>query len=257
MRFAGRTALVTGAGSGIGREVCVAFAREGAAVVAIGRRQIQIDETLSFVEAAGGRGCALAADVSEEPDIRNAFAKSQGAFGPIDYAINNAGVGQSAAMATADISDDEWEYVQRINLTGVWLCMREQLKHMHARGQGAIVNIASLAGLRSLPMHSAYVASKHAVVGLTRNAAVEYASSGVRVNAVCPGGINTAMMRSFIDRQGANNRATLLSAAASRHPMNRLGLESEVASAALFLCSEEAAFITGQCLSVDGGRAVG
>lgn len=156
---------------------------------------------------------------------------------------------------TADISFEEWNLIPQVNVTGTWLCMREELKHMLSRGSGTIVNTASFAGLHTIATQTAYVASKHAVIGLTKNAAIEYAAHGIRINAVAPGGIATPMLERNLGGLDGAQRAAALEAISNYHPMKRLGEAVEIADAMLFLCSDQASFITGACLSVDGGWA--
>ena len=253
--FTGKVALVTGAGGGIGRAVAVAFAEAGAGVVAMGRNRKNIERTVAMVAERAARGIALTVDVTATDTIVEAFDRAVSFGGKLDYAVNNAGVAE-APCRTAEISLEDWTRVMATNLTGVWACMAAELEHMRPRREGAIVNMASLGGVHCLPMVSAYVASKHAVIGLTRNAALEYASSGIRINALCPGGIHTAMLDAHFKSHAELDPAAALAATAAKHPMNRLGGEDEIADAVLFLCSPEAAFITGQCLGVDGGRAI-
>jgi A-factor type gamma-butyrolactone 1'-reductase (1S-forming) len=253
-RFENQFVLVTGAGAGIGRACAMAFANEGAAVAAIDRDRKDIDETIRLIEKEGGRALEILADVTDEQAVARAVEKATKTFGHLDIAVNNAGISQSVAL-TADISVTEWNRVLNVNVTGTWLCMREELRHMSVRGSGAIVNTASFAGLRTLAMNTAYVVSKHAVVGLTKNAAVEYAAKGIRINAVAPGGIATPMMERSFGSLDADQRAAALKAIAELHPMKRVGAPGEIADAILFLCSAQASFITGTCLSVDGGWA--
>jgi NAD(P)-dependent dehydrogenase (short-subunit alcohol dehydrogenase family) len=252
--FEGKAAWVTGAGGGIGRECARAFAQSGAAVAVIDRNQAGIDETLSLVQQDGGRGLAICADVTDERDVAEAFKRALDAFGRVDFGVNNAGISQTPAP-TADIGYDEWTRVLLVNVTGTWLCMREQLRHMSKLRSGVIVNTASFAGLRSLPGNSAYVTSKHAVVGLTKNAAVEYAPLGIRINAIAPGGIQTPMMDRSLDGLDSTQRVAALESIANLHSMKRIGTPDEIADGILFLCSAQASFITGVCLSVDGGWA--
>jgi NAD(P)-dependent dehydrogenase (short-subunit alcohol dehydrogenase family) len=254
-RFEGKVALVTGAGSGIGRAICFEFAREGATVVAADIVAENCAETVQSITQDGGHAFSIPTDISDGPSVSAMLAFALSQAGSIDYAINNAGVTQQPDT-TANIDPSDWKHVIDVNLNGTWFCMREELDHMVTRRTGAIVNIASIAGLRTLPQHSAYVASKTAVVGLTRNAAVEYAPLGIRINAICPGTIPTGMFDQFLSTLDGTARAQALEGAASRHPMARIGSAQEIADATLFLCSEQAAFITGHCLAVDGGRAI-
>lgn len=253
-RFAGKNIMITGGGSGIGRVCALRFAQEGANVALWDRHRDQLDEALDLIASDGGSAFAIMTDVSDEQSVSNAFAETLANLGTVDFAVNNAGINQEAAL-TADIPGELWRAIMDTNVTGVWLCMREELSYMAQRRQGAIINIASLAGLKSLPMQSAYVASKHALVGLTRNAAIEYAPMGIRVASVAPGAIATAMMFDSLAGLDPEEQKNRLAEIAVLHPMNRYGEPSEVADAVLFLCSDQASFITGACLPVDGGWA--
>jgi len=248
--------LITGAGSGIGRAAALAFAREGARVIAVDIDARAADDTVTLVEAVGGRANAMVCDVSDGHAVDLMFTHVLNQFGPLDFAFNNAGIAQNFAD-TADIEVAVWSRIFRVNIEGVWHCMRNELRHMVARGSGAIVNTASIAGLRSVKRQSAYVASKHAVVGLTKNAAIEYAARGIRVNAVCPGGVATKMANEAFKAAGMDDDQVVqaFKDAAALHPMLRIAQASEIADAAVFLCSDKASFINGICLSVDGGWA--
>jgi NAD(P)-dependent dehydrogenase (short-subunit alcohol dehydrogenase family) len=251
-RFVGRVALVTGASSGIGRAIAVAFAREGAAVVATGRRREQTEETLALVRAAGGDGLAVIGDCSLSADVQRMVSAAVTAFGRLDCAVNNAGIeGGKAFVPTADYDEDIWNEVVAINLTGVFLCMKYEIRQMLAQGGGAIVNMSSVAGLIGTRIGVGYGATKHGVVGATRAAAMEYATKNIRVNAVCPGVVRTEMTERafFHDEQ-------LGAAMTARHPMGRLGTTGEVAEAVLWLCSDASSFTTGHALPVDGGLTV-
>jgi NAD(P)-dependent dehydrogenase (short-subunit alcohol dehydrogenase family) len=252
--FAGKTVLITGAGSGIGRATALAFANKGASVVLVDLVPSGLKASLMEI-GAKSRGCmTITADISDETAVQSAFKLAVERFGRIDFAINAAGVTHASTL-TADISLSDWDRVMRINVTGTWLCMREELKHMAAHGGGAIVNIASLAGLRTLAMLTAYVSSKHAVIGLTKNAAVEYGPQAIRINAIAPGGTMTAMVEGSVAGLSEADREAAFTQIASYHPLGRIGTAVEIANAAVFLCSEGAAFVTGACLSVDGGWA--
>lgn len=251
-RFDGQVALITGASSGIGRTVAVAFAREGAKVVVTGRRASMLDETLAEVKAVGGEGLAVAGDVSSSADVQAMVADTVGAFGRLDCACNNAGIeGGKAFVPTADYDEDIWQQVMGINLTGVFLSMKYEIRQMLAQGGGAIVNMSSVAGLIGTRIGVAYGASKHGVVGATRAAAMEYAAQGIRVNAVCPGVVRTEMTeRAFFYDDELGKMMT------SRHPIGRLVTVDEVANAVLWLCSKESTATTGIALPVDGGLTV-
>jgi NAD(P)-dependent dehydrogenase (short-subunit alcohol dehydrogenase family) len=245
--FAGRVALVTGAGSGIGRATALAFAEQGARVVVNDRDTDGGDETVRLIVEQGGEAVLLVADVSLAQDVEGLITKVVETFGRIDFAFNNAGIeGPSHPVAEGD--EAAWDRVIDVNLKGTWLCMRAELRQMLAQGHGVIVNCASVAGLVGFPTSAPYVASKHGVIGLTKTAALEVADRGIRVNAVCPGVIDTAMVERAL---GTGEQA----AAATRmmEPVGRMGRPEEIASAVLWLCSDGAAFVTGESLVVDGG----
>jgi NAD(P)-dependent dehydrogenase (short-subunit alcohol dehydrogenase family) len=250
MTFDGKVALVTGAGSGIGRASALAFAREGARVVVSDVDAAGGAETVRQIEAtADGAACFINADVSNERQVEALIAASIEAFGRLDYAHNNAGVGAPPAPLH-ETDRRSFERVLSVNLLGVWLCLKHEARVMLAHGGGAIVNTASLAGLIGFPMNVAYSASKHAVIGITRTAALEYARSGIRVNAVCPAFVRTPMVDRLVAVGGPRMSLERL---ATMQPMGRLGTVEEVAAAVIWLCSDAAAFITGIALPIDGG----
>ena len=245
--FAGKVALATGAGSGIGRATALAFAKAGARVVVNDRNADGGDETVAQIKAAGGDAVLVIADVSNAEDVDRMVAETVDHFGRLDFAFNNAGI-EGTASQLAETSESEWNKVIAVNLTGTWLCLRAELRHMLAEESGVIVNCASVAGLVGFPTLAPYVASKHGVIGLTKTAALEVAGSGVRVNAVCPGVIDTEMVERSI---GTGEQAD--AAVAAMEPVGRMGRPEEIASAVLWLCSSGAGFVTGEALVVDGG----
>ena len=247
-QFAGRVALVTGASSGIGKATAIAFARAGYATVLADVDVAEGHAALAEVEAIGPPAIFVRCDVSDPADVINLVEKTVERFGRLDAAFNNAGIeGQPAS--TTDCSHENWERVLAVNLTGVWLCMRCEIRQMLKQETGGvIVNCASVAGLTGIRGLPAYVASKHGVVGLTRTAALELASQNIRVNAVCPGAIETPMLERFMGSSEEARQTVVAS-----EPIGRLGRPEEIASAVLWLCSDGASFTTGQAIAVDGG----
>ena len=245
----GKTALVTGGGSGIGRSASLAYAREGARVVVADVNVEGGEETVQRIKEAGGDAILVHADVSKPEDTQAMVAQAVEAFGSLDCAFNNAGIsGGRDRHLTADYLEEDWDRVISINLKGVWLCMKAEIPKMVEQGGGAIVNTASIMGLIASPGSVAYMAAKHGVVGLTKAAALEYATAGVRVNAVCPGYINTPLVRPLFDsHEGFEERVV------SRHPLGRLGEPSEIAEAVVWLSSDSASFVTGHSMPIDGG----
>lgn len=242
--FDGKVALVTGASGGIGRASAIGFARSGAAVVVSDVNEAGGAETVSLIVAEGGRAVFQKCDVSSGDEVKALVSRAVSEFGRLDFAHNNAGIN---SMMANEYEDDIWARSIAINLTGVMLCMREEAEVMLAQGQGAIVNTASINGLVGNGAQPGYVATKHGVVGLTRHGALRWAKNGIRVNAVCPGVIETPMtaplaanpeMRKVID---------------GMTPMGRMGQPDEIASAVLWLCSDQASFVTGHPLVIDGG----
>lgn len=245
--FDGKVAVVTGATSGIGRVTAIAFAREGAKVVVSGIVDSDGQETVRTITDAGGEAIYVHADVSKPGDVEALMAKAVETYGRLDFAYNNAGIeGSQAPIADYDV--DDWNRIIAINLTGVWLCTRAAIPHMLENGGGAIVNCSSIAGMVGIPGMSAYVASKHGVVGLTKSAALDYATQGIRVNAVCPGGVHTEM----VDRV-LQNTPGMADQINSMQPMGRIATPEEIADAVLWLCSDKSSFVTGHALVIDGG----
>ena len=243
-----KVALVTGAASGIGRATAAAFARDGYAVVLADVGVAAGHEALAQVQAVGAPAIFVRCDVADPVDVADLVDKAVKQFGRLDAAFNNAGI-EGEPASTIDCGQENWDRVLATNLTGVWLCMRCEIRQMlKQESGGAIVNCSSVAGLTGLPGLPAYVASKHGVVGLTRTAALEYATQKIRVNAVCPGAIETPMLERFMG-SSEEARQTVLSS----EPIGRLGKPEEIASAVLWLCSEGAGFATGQAIAVDGG----
>lgn len=246
-RFSGKTVIVTGAGTGIGKEAAVALAREGAAVVlgdvAVERGR-EVEKTIIGMAA---KAVFLRADVGAEADCRALVEAAVSEFGGLDCAVNNAGVEQTG-MPVIQSTEHEFNRVMRVNVFGVLMGMKYQIPAMRNRGGGSIVNLSSIAGLVGFPGAPIYVASKHAVLGLTKTAALECAKYRVRINAVCPGAIQTEMIDRFL-MNDPSARATMMAA----HPLGRFGETADIASAILWLCADESSFVTGQQITADGG----
>ncbi|HEY0606427.1 MAG TPA: SDR family oxidoreductase [Herpetosiphonaceae bacterium] len=246
-RSSERVALVTGGSGGIGRATALALARTGAQVVVVDVSEAGGAETAQMIEQAGGTAQFMRVDVTDARAVEQMISVTVATFGRLDYAVNNAGIDGLRAR-TADYPEDEWLRVLSINVTGVWLCMKYELQQMQAQGSGVIVNTASVAGLVGFPGHSAYAASKHAVIGLTKTAALEYARRGIRVNAICPGYTRTPMVERVFE-QAPEMQAKVTQAM----PIGRIGTPEEIAGAIVYMCSDSAAFMTGHALVLDGG----
>lgn len=243
--FQGRVALVTGGNSGIGRAAALVFAEKGAKVVVADLADT--GDTVNLIKEAGGEAMFIKCDVSKDAEVQAMIAAVISTYGRLDCAFNNAGI-EGVNIITHESSEENWNKVIDVNLKGVWLCMKYELPLMLQQGKGAIVNNASIAGMVAFPGIPAYVASKHGVIGLTQNAALEYARQQIRVNAICPGVIKTPMVERFTGNQPAVEEQF-----SNLEPIGRIGMPEEVAGAAVWLCSDEASFITGVALPVDGG----
>ena len=245
----GKVALVTGGGGGIGRATALAMAREGARVAVADFDAATARDTVAQINGAGGQAVTLTGDVTSTEAVQAMVQDTLSAYGRLDCAFNNAGIAgyqvDAAGKKTADWAEESFDRMIAVNLKGVWLCMREEIRQMQAQGGGAIVNTGSIAGLVGLPTSSAYVAAKHGVLGLTKTAALEYADANIRVNAVCPGYIETRMTEEVRRRRGE--------AILNNTPMRRMGTPSEIAEMVVWLLSERASFVTGACYNVDGG----
>jgi NAD(P)-dependent dehydrogenase (short-subunit alcohol dehydrogenase family) len=247
----GKVALITGGTSGIGRDTAVLFAKEGAKVVVTGRRAAEGNETIALVKAAGGEGLFVTSDVSKAADVQSAVQKTVEKFGRLDLAFNNAGV-EGTWKPIIEQSEEDWNAVIDINLKGTWLCLKFEIQQMLKQGSGgAIVNMSSVAGLMGAGGAGIYVASKHGVIGLTRTVALEYATKGIRVNAVCPAVIETPMAyRAFADPEVSKRIL-------AQHPIGRFGKPMEIAEAVLWLSSAKSSFVTGHYIVLDGGMLAG
>ena len=247
----GKVALITGGTSGIGRDTAILFARHGAKVVITGRREAEGNETVKLAQAAGGDAIFLQGDVSKSADVQKFVQKTVEKFGRLDVAFNNAGI-EGKWMPIVDLPEAQFDEVTNINVKGVWLCLKYEMQQMLKQGGGgAIVNMSSIAGLMGNAGSSIYAASKHAVIGLTRTAALEGASQGIRVNTVCPAVIETPMAdRAFTDPQ-------VIKRVLAMHPIGRFGKPMEIAEAVLWMCSDKSSFMTGHEIVLDGGMLAG
>jgi NAD(P)-dependent dehydrogenase (short-subunit alcohol dehydrogenase family) len=252
-RFEDKVAVITGAAGGIGRAAALRFASEGAKVVLVDVDRAGLDDAVSAVHAGGGEALAIAADVTTSADVERNAAEAVERFGGIDCFFNNAGI-EGAITPLVDYPEDSFDRVITINLKGVWLGMKHVAPRITARGGGAIVNTSSIAGLRGSRGMVAYVASKHAVIGMTRTAALELAPRGIRVNAVCPSPIETRMMRALERSFNPSDPESVHARLAASAPLGRYGTPEEVAAMVSFLCSSDASYLTGCAYPVDGGR---
>ena len=249
--FQGKVAVVTGGTSGIGRDAAILFAKSGAKVVVAGRREPEGQDTINVIRSAGGEGLFIKCDVSKAPDVANLFAKTLEKFGRLDMAFNNAGI-EGNWVPIVDQSEADWDQTMDINLKGTWLCLKHEIAHMVKQGSGgAIVNMASVAGLMGVAGAATYCATKHGVIGLTKSAALEAARAKIRVNVVCPAVIETPMASRLFGSPEVQKWLLGL------HPIGRFGNPPEIAEAVVWLCSDRSSFVTGQALALDGGMLAG
>ncbi|WP_425614211.1 glucose 1-dehydrogenase [Anatilimnocola sp. NA78] len=250
--FSGKVAFVTGGASGIGRASALAFARKGASVVTADVSEQGNQETARLIEQQGGRALAVRCNVSRGEEVKAALTKTADTLGRLDFAFNNAGIEPRSPAPTADYDEEEWNRIFDINLRGMFLCMKHEipliLKH---GGGGAIVNTSSGAGVVGIKGSPAYTAAKHGVIGLTKAAALDYAAMNIRINAVCPGYIDTPMLGRFTGGT-SEGRAKVI----SEEPVGRMGTPEEIAAAVMWLCSDGAGFVIGHAMVVDGGQTV-
>ena len=251
MRLRGRAALITGAGSGIGRATAELFAGEGAAVAILDRDEEAAEAAAAAISTTGAEAHPVVGDVSASDEIARAVARAARLLGRIDIVYNNAGVGSTGSVA--DATEEDWDRCFAVNVKGTYLTSRAAIPHLEAAGGGSIINQASVAALVGIQGFAAYCAAKGAVVSLTRAMAIDLAPIGIRVNALCPGTVYTPLMEPLMRQRGGGSIERGLEITAAKYPIGRLGTPMEIANAALFLASEDAAFVTGAIFTVDGG----
>lgn len=250
-KFSGKVAFVTGGGSGIGRATALAFAQAGTSVAVVDVTEAALAQTVSAIEAIGGKALALKCDVTKSDEVQAAIGKTVDTLGGLDFAFNNAGIEQPVGLL-ADLDEGLWNRLLDVNLTGVFLCMKYQLQVMLKNGGGAIVNTSSGAGVTAIQGQAAYCATKFGVTSLSKAVAIEYAGKNIRINALCPGIIDTPMIARFTHDTDEGRERMI-----AQEPVGRMGRPEEIAGAVLWLCSEETAFMTGHALVMDGGQTAG
>ena len=254
MRFQGKVALVTGAATGIGGATAVAFAKKGALVGLVDVNAAALDERLQEIQAAGGRGAAIVADISRADQAKRAAAETVAEFGGIDYLVASAGIQTYGTVVDTD--EDTWERTLAVNAKGVYLAAKYCIPEMVKRGGGAVVTVASVQGLFSQPNVAAYAASKGAVIAMTRTMAIDHAGDNIRANSLCPGSVDTPMLRSSASLFSPGDPQSALNEWGGLHTLGRIAQPEEMAKVALFLCSEDASFITGAAIVADGGLTI-
>ncbi|KTC77253.1 Levodione reductase [Legionella bozemanae] len=249
-KFSEKVAFITGAGTGIGRAAALAFAREGAKVIATGLSDKNVQETANLVKKSGGTALPINCDVTNEEEIISALDQTIKTFGRLDFAFNNAGIEQPL-KPVIDITLKEWDQLLAVNLKGVFLCMKHQIPLLLKQGGGVIVNTSSGAGVKGFRGQAAYAATKHGLIGLTKSAALDYADANIRINAVCPGIIETPMMDRFTEGTNEGRQRVI-----AQEPVGRMGKPEEIAETVIWLCSDAGAFTVGAAIVVDGGQTI-